>query len=64
MKYIVKLDRDEMLDVLSALQVHADVLEQTASLNPDESRRQHLLQKSRKQIDLYRKILDTCKRID
>lgn len=64
MKYIVELNRDEMLDVLSALQTYADVLEQTASLNPDESRRQHLLQKSRKQLTLYRKILDNCEIID
>lgn len=64
MMYVVKLNRDEMLDVLSALQVYADSLEQTACLQPDDDRQRRLLRDSRRQIDLYRKILDTCKQID
>ena len=61
MKYIVELSREEMIDVLDALQVHADYLERSASLQDKESLSHRLMQQSRKQLTLYRKILDTCK---
>lgn len=64
MKYIVELSREEMIDVLDALQIHADYLERSASLQDKETLSRRLMQQSRKQIDLYRKILDTCERID
>lgn len=64
MKYIVKLNREEIIDVLDALQIHADYLERSASLQDKESISRRLMQQSRKQLTLYRKILDTCERID
>lgn len=64
MTYKVKLNRAEMIDVLDALQAYADYLEQSAALQDKEERHLKLLQLSRRQLELYRKILDTCERID
>lgn len=64
MKYIVELSREEMIAVLDALQIHADYLERSASLQDKESISRKLMQQSRRQLTLYRKILDTCERID
>lgn len=64
MKYVVELSREEVISVLDALQSHADVLENSASLQPDESIQQELMQKFKKQLFLYKKILDTLKVIE
>lgn len=64
MKYIVELNREEMINVLDALQVHADYLERSASLQDEEHLSRKLMQQSRKQIGLYRKILDTCVHVE
>lgn len=64
MKYIVELNREEMIDVLDALQTYADYLEQSAALQDKEDRSRKLMQQSRRQLGLYRKILDNCKMIN
>ena len=64
MKYIVELSREEMIGVLDALQIHADYLERSASLQDKEHLSHKLMQQSRKQLTLYRKILATCKFIE
>lgn len=64
MKYIVELNREEMIDVLDALQTYADHLEQSASLQPNDDVYRELMHQSRRQLGLYRKILDNCKMID
>lgn len=59
MKYVIKLDCEEFLKVLAALQNDADRLEELAVGLTDEkfSRKFTLLARSEKA--LYRKILDT-----
>lgn len=64
MKYIVELSREEMIGVLDALQNHVDYLERSASLQDKESLSHRLMQQSRKQLTLFRKILDNCKIIE
>lgn len=64
MKYVVELNREEMIDVLDALQTYADYLEQSAALQDKDDRYRRLMQHSKRQLDLYRKILDNCKMID
>lgn len=64
MMYIVELSREEMMAVLDALQIHADYLERSSSLQDKETLSRKYWQQSRKQIELYRKILATCKYIE
>lgn len=64
MKYVVELNRDEMTGVLDALQSHADYLENSASLQSDDAISYDLKQLAKKQILLYRKILDTFEMVE
>lgn len=64
MKYIVELSREEMIDVLDALQIHADYLERSASLQDKDELSRRLMQQSRKQVALFRKLLDTCEMVE
>ena len=64
MKYIVELSREEMMDVLDALFIHADYLERSSSLQDKEELSRKLFQQSRKQVALFRKILVTCEWVE
>lgn len=64
MKYVVELSRDEMISVLDALQTHADYLENSASLQSGDAISYDLKQLAKKQVLLYRKILDTFEMVE
>lgn len=64
MKYIVELSREEMIDVIDALQIYAGYLERSAFLHDKEELSRRLMQQSRKQIALFRKLMDTCEMVE
>lgn len=64
MKYVVEFDRDEMFEVLVALQCDADRLEGIALGQREEEMQNRFMQKSQNRITLYKKILDTYKVVE
>lgn len=64
MQYVVKLDRDELLRVLTALQNDADSLDRLAFGMADEELNNSFKNQARSERILYRKILDTYESID
>ncbi len=64
MKCIVKFEREELLNVLIALQNEADRLESLALSLPDKELARKFTLQARDARTLYRKILDTYESID
>lgn len=64
MKYIIKLDREELVQMLTALSNDADELSKLAVNLKDEDMCQKIASMARKERALYSKILDTYEAID
>lgn len=64
MKYVVEFDRDEMLDVLVALDKDADHLEGLALGQPSDELHNEFMQMSRNRRRLYNKIVDTFETVE
>lgn len=64
MKYVVKLDRDDLLRVLNALQNDADRLDSLALGMANDDMTNHFNNLARNERALYRKILDEYETID
>lgn len=64
MKYIIKLEKDEILKVLVSLLNEADRLEELAIELPEDQTSRTFALRAKKTKKLYRKILDTYETMD
>lgn len=64
MTYIIKLDREELVQVLTALSNDADELSKLAVNLKDDAMCQKIALMARRERALYSKILDTYEDID